>query len=384
MSKKSTSFLHNVMKLSEEPVVEVLLEKELTGTEPDFIVKLKSLYKACNDIEMYDAQSKWTDYEIFRLYNEMERARPATTLSREMFSTESMLFYLSMYFPDLGMPNKEYYLGITNDSVADTYFKLMVASANWHQLIGANKTTSEEELRKVFNFEITLANFSAQDPRYSYNETYSTVKQLMIDAPQINIKGESYYDIQIELAISPGGSTRGFEYGIDEYTWQKTTGGLGIDFTALVLQPPYFDKDRSNYLNFGALGSLVGYEVTSIFDNKNPQDIVNSWTTESDELFEEKSQCFTEQYCNYTDKHGLMMNVGAKGLATNFVLSYHGGLKAAYLFIGRTSDVACAMEYIQICMEIVIIYLAINASWVYFLALGNMVAFTIEHAMGPV
>ncbi|KFM63552.1 hypothetical protein X975_24452, partial [Stegodyphus mimosarum] len=52
----------------------------------------------------------------------------------------------------------------------------MVAAANW---MGANQSTSEQELREAFNFQIMLANFSVQEPMQNLSDMYTAVEQLM-------------------------------------------------------------------------------------------------------------------------------------------------------------------------------------------------------------
>lgn len=59
-----------------------------------------------------------------------------------------------------------------------------------------------------------------------------------------------------------------------------------IVFPAAILQPPIFDKDADLAVNFGAMGAVVGHEMTHGFDDKgkefNYQGVLKNWWTEAD------------------------------------------------------------------------------------------------------
>mmetsp|Transcript_23519 Transcript_23519/g.65278 ORF Transcript_23519/g.65278 Transcript_23519/m.65278 type:complete len:725 (-) Transcript_23519:130-2304(-) len=59
-----------------------------------------------------------------------------------------------------------------------------------------------------------------------------------------------------------------------------------IVFPAAILQPPLFDKDADLAVNFGAMGAVIGHEMTHGFDDKgkefNYEGILKNWWTEDD------------------------------------------------------------------------------------------------------
>jgi endothelin-converting enzyme len=111
-----------------------------------------------------------------------------------------------------------------------------------------------------------------------------------------------------------------------------------IAFPAAILQVPYFHPDIPSYLNFGATGWTVGHEVSHSFDN-NGRDYGPDgrfgdswWTNQTDAEFTRRSQCFIDQYGNYSveglDGKPLHLD-GRQTLGEN--IADAGGLDTAFL-----------------------------------------------------
>ena len=72
-----------------------------------------------------------------------------------------------------------------------------------------------------------------------------------------------------------------------------------------IQMPPFYQSQRIQALNYGALGYILGHELTHGFDNLGSLfdkhgDYVNWWSDDTKKRFEEKQQCFVEQYANYS------------------------------------------------------------------------------------
>ncbi|KAJ8967239.1 hypothetical protein NQ317_006654, partial [Molorchus minor] len=79
---------------------------------------------------------------------------------------------------------------------------------------------------------------------------------------------------------------------------------IGI-LPASILQGLMFDDKRPNYMNYGALGSIVGHEFThgityNFFAEKN----ASSWSKKSTENFENSARCLIDQYDTYINQMG--------------------------------------------------------------------------------
>jgi len=78
-----------------------------------------------------------------------------------------------------------------------------------------------------------------------------------------------------------------------------------ITFPAGILQAPFFKGGWPRYLNYGAMGMVIGHEITHGFDDQGRQyDGTGSlspwWSSETIEAFSVQAQCFIDQYTNYT------------------------------------------------------------------------------------
>ncbi|RWS06231.1 Membrane metallo-endopeptidase-like 1, partial [Dinothrombium tinctorium] len=91
--------------------------------------------------------------------------------------------------------------------------------------------------------------------------------------------------------------------------------------------------EQPMYLNYGTLGWIIGHEITHGFDTQGRYfgangTIVDWWTNTTQNKFEQKMKCFSEQYGNYTaPETGQRLN-GNLTLSEN--IADNGGLEQAY------------------------------------------------------
>ena len=77
-----------------------------------------------------------------------------------------------------------------------------------------------------------------------------------------------------------------------------------MNFPAAILQPPYFDPDRPLAMDFGAIGSVIGHEVSHSFDDQgalfDAEGRLKSWWTKADFAhFEEAAEKLVRQVDAY-------------------------------------------------------------------------------------
>ena len=74
-----------------------------------------------------------------------------------------------------------------------------------------------------------------------------------------------------------------------------------IVFPAAILQPPFFDTEADDALNFGAIGAVIGHEIGHGFDDQGSRydgegNLSNWWTDEDRAAFEDRTHALIEQY----------------------------------------------------------------------------------------
>ncbi len=77
-----------------------------------------------------------------------------------------------------------------------------------------------------------------------------------------------------------------------------------INFPAGILQPPFFDFQADDGLNYGAIGAVIGHEMTHGFDDEGrgfdaKGNLKDWWTADDAKKFEAKAQCLVDQYGSY-------------------------------------------------------------------------------------
>jgi len=104
-----------------------------------------------------------------------------------------------------------------------------------------------------------------------------------------------------------------------------------INFPAGILQPPYFDPQATLAVNYGAIGAVIGHEITHGFDDEGSQfdghgNLVNWWTEADTKRFQSGVDCIADQFSQYTVDGGL--HVKGK-LVTGEAIADLGGLLLA-------------------------------------------------------
>ena len=105
-----------------------------------------------------------------------------------------------------------------------------------------------------------------------------------------------------------------------------------IVFPAAILQPPFFDMKADDAVNYGAIGAVIGHELSHGFDDKGSKydgdgNLRNWWTVEDRNEFEKRAAQLTEQYNQYSPIAGAYVN-GDLTLGEN--IGDLGGLNVAH------------------------------------------------------
>jgi predicted metalloendopeptidase len=113
-----------------------------------------------------------------------------------------------------------------------------------------------------------------------------------------------------------------------------------IVFPAGILQPPFFDAKADDALNYGAIGSMMGHEMTHGFDDQGRQydakgNLADWWTPESAKRFTERAKAIIKQYSEYVPVDNLHIN-GELSQGEN--VADLGGIKLSYTAFMKTPE----------------------------------------------
>ena len=159
-----------------------------------------------------------------------------------------------------------------------------------------------EETRKA-----ALAKLDAFTPKIGYPDKWRDYSALTIDRGPyvVNVARANVFEWKRDLA-KIGKPVDRTEWGMTPptvnayYSAQKNE----IVFPAGILQPPFFDAKADDAVNYGAMGSVIGHEMTHGFDDQGRKfdgqgNLRNWWTAEDLKNYEGRSKCVEEQYASY-------------------------------------------------------------------------------------
>jgi endothelin-converting enzyme/putative endopeptidase len=113
-----------------------------------------------------------------------------------------------------------------------------------------------------------------------------------------------------------------------------------IVFPAGILQPPAFDMNATDAVNYGAIGVVIGHEVSHGFDDQGAQfdaqgRLANWWTPADEEKFKARGQCVVDQFDNYFIEPGIHHN---GKLVLGESIGDLAGAKIAYLAYKKSRE----------------------------------------------
>ncbi|MDF4002697.1 M13-type metalloendopeptidase [Luteibacter sp. PPL552] len=151
-----------------------------------------------------------------------------------------------------------------------------------------------------------------------------------------NVEAASKFNYHYDIA-KIGKPTDRLEWGMTPQTvnaYYNPTDNT-INFPAAILQPPFFDANGDDGINYGGIGAVIGHEASHGFDDEGSQfdgegNNKNWWTKEDRKKFDERTDKLVQQFNDYTplkDHPDLHVN-GKLTLGEN--IADLGGINVAY------------------------------------------------------
>ncbi|HMM81183.1 MAG TPA: M13 family metallopeptidase [Pyrinomonadaceae bacterium] len=183
--------------------------------------------------------------------------------------------------------------------------------------------------------EKALGKLATYKRKIGYNEHPRGYKGLSIDRSSYagNVIRSREFEIKRNIADigKPADKTRWF---FSPPTVNASYSGTNneITFPAGILQPPFFNFKADDAINYGAIGAVIGHEITHGFDDSGSKfdaqgNLASWWLPEDRKKFEERAACVVNQFNGYEVQPGLHIN-GNLTLGEN--IGDLGGLAIAY------------------------------------------------------
>lgn len=123
-----------------------------------------------------------------------------------------------------------------------------------------------------------------------------------------------------------------------------------ICFPAGILQYPFFDMSADDAFNYGAIGVVIGHEMTHGFDDQGCQfdkdgNMINWWTAEDKAAFDARTKVMEEAFNKIEVAPGVHAN-GAFTLGEN--IADHGGLQVSYLAFCLNEEAKAKGERLEV------------------------------------
>lgn len=199
-------------------------------------------------------------------------------------------------------------------------FAIRIQSRDW-----MGEGTKKEALNKLSMFTTKIG----------YPDQWKDYTNLSIDSPLLatNLIASAEFETNRDLAKLGG--------PIDRGEWHMTPQTVNayynptmneIVFPAAILQPPFFNMQADDAANYGAIGAVIGHELSHGFDDKGSKfdgkGNLRMWWTEQDrQEFERRAEGLVSQYSKYEPIEGNFVN-GELTLGEN--IGDLGGLSVAY------------------------------------------------------
>jgi endothelin-converting enzyme/putative endopeptidase len=177
---------------------------------------------------------------------------------------------------------------------------------------------------------------SLEDLEWMSEETRIKAKQKLAKfTPKIGYPNEwkDYSALDIDAEGHYGNVTRAIEWEhqqelaklgkpVDNKEWFMTPQTVNayydpskneIVFPAARLQPPFFQLNADDAINYGAVGGVIGHEISHGFDDSGSQfdgdgNLVNWWTEDDRAAFDERTKVLVEQFKAFEPVEGMHIN----------------------------------------------------------------------------
>jgi len=212
----------------------------------------------------------------------------------------------------------------------------------------ARMQTMITNLLAAFRERVERADWMGEETRKAALAKLGTFKQKIgypdkwIDYSRLDVKRDSYAaNIIRSSEFSQARNLAKIGKPVDLTEWGMTPPTVNayyhplyneIAFPAGILQPPFFNPEADDAINYGSIGAVIGHEITHGFDDSGARfdmqgNMKNWWTPADLKNFQTRGECVVNQFSAYEVEPGLRMT---GKLVSGESIADLGGLSVAY------------------------------------------------------
>ncbi len=234
--------------------------------------------------------------------------------------------------------------GVLGEAVGQMYVKKFFPEANKKRMLALVKNLQAAFGERIQAQDwmsdetktLALEKLNAFTIKIGYPDKWRDYSKLDID-PELTF----YQNLQRAAKFEQDYSLSYLGKPVDKAKWYMTPQTVNayynptsneICFPAAILQYPFFDMEADDAFNYGAIGVVIGHEMTHGFDDQGSQfdkegNLNNWWTAEDRAAFEARTKVMEEWFNSIEVAPGVHAN-GAFTLGEN--IADHGGLEIAF------------------------------------------------------
>ena len=302
-----------------EPIREV--EKILAEESLDDLKAYAEAHAVSSAAGQLDDKFRAAEFEFGSVLSGAQQDRPrwkrATALVSGVLGEPIGKLYVEKYFPE---SSKQHMLRLVKN--LQTALAQRIDEATW-----MSPATKEQAKDKLSNFIVKVG----------YPDTWRDFSGLQIDEKL------SLFENMCNVAefLSHDYINRKVNKPVDKAEWQMTPQTVNayynpttneICFPAAILQPPFFDPNADDAVNYGGIGGVIGHEMSHGFDDQGSQfdkyGNQNDWWTAADKKnFEARTKVLVDFFSSVAALPGKKIN-GKLTLGEN--IGDNGGLNIAF------------------------------------------------------
>lgn len=266
--------------------------------------------------DFYDASFEFYSHKMSGITEQKPRWKRAMSVPNSILGEAVGKMYVERYFPESSKQKVSKLVSDLQVSLGEHIDALEWMSAE----------TKKYAREKLAGFSVKIG----------YPDKWKDYSTLTID-PALsyyeNLRAASKW-YTIDNLSKLGKATDKSEWGMTPQTvnayYNPTTNE--ICFPAAILQPPFFNPDADDAVNYGAIGVVIGHEMTHGFDDQGRMfdkngNMTDWWTAADAEAFKAKAEVLAAQF----DAVEILPGVHANGhLELGENIADHGGVSIAY------------------------------------------------------